>query len=235
MPAGGILGAIAQRVNPPLRVDVNQGCSPRAKTATKAPAVTLHRQATTLPLHLRHLEHGTCRTLPPPRGPAGKLSHQPTRGAMGHGGPQRQRVSLEDGPSKVTNAKAFEARVAQEQTEFGTTSRGHAVQIHKSDLEMSEGGVLREDKPLGEDAHVAEQEQQQYVKQRTVCLPYSRGRAAWDVLVSIIVFYTALTVPVAVAFTDALDGMPQLILNFEIVIVRRQIEPGTSTRACRCA
>lgn len=68
---------------------------------------------------------------------------------------------------------------------------------------------------------MAEQQNLKSLKQRedrTICIPYWSSRVVWDVFISALVIYTALSVPIMLGFEDAITDVPAMVLNFELVI-----------------
>lgn len=139
MPTGGFLGAIAHRVNGPARVGCKSVTKETISVTADAPGdpANLQRQATgSLPLHLRHLEAlsgtapgGSVVQAPPRRR---SLFRSKSRGSM-------QRMGSRSGvgsrrPSEFKRALSVAATTNL--TAFGTCSRGAAVQVHISELNL---------------------------------------------------------------------------------------------------
>ena len=76
--------------------------------------------------------------------------------------------------------------------------RGHVKQVKTDELEMAQGGVLRQDKKLHEGSYLTELLSTE--QRRAVVLPNSRVKNAWDALIAILVLYTTVMLPIQLCF-----------------------------------
>lgn len=86
--------------------------------------------------------------------------------------------------------------------------------VKRAELEMAQGGVLREDKVLHEDSHVTEMLTQK--QRRSVILPNSRFKTAWDALLAILVSYTAIMLPIELCYDDVQGTLTEYIIILDI-------------------
>eukprot|EP00966_Prymnesium_polylepis_P255965 5913099-Prymnesium_polylepis.1 len=77
---------------------------------------------------------------------------------------------------------------------YGTMSRGDPKQVHISELQMSRGGVLRQDKALREESYLIETiAGVEKNKRPWIMLPFARQKLAWDMLMVLLIVYTVIT------------------------------------------
>lgn len=91
----------------------------------------------------------------------------------------------------------------------GHAGRGRVLQVNVKDLEMTRGGVLRNDKKLVTDAFLTELLTE--TERKSVTLPNSRERNVWDILIAILVTYTAVMLPIQLCYDDVPLSLPSNI------------------------
>ena len=74
---------------------------------------------------------------------------------------------------------------------------------------MTRGGVLRNDKKLVTDAFLTELLTE--TERKSVTLPNSRERNVWDILIAILVTYTAVMLPIQLCYDDVPLSLPSNI------------------------
>ena len=85
-----------------------------------------------------------------------------------------------------------------------------------SKLGMSTGGVLREDKPLSDDSFLTELIDKRKLS-KFVLLPGMPFRLSWDIIIAVLVFYTAAFLPIVLAFPNAASSFSDLT-DFELAL-----------------
>eukprot|EP00966_Prymnesium_polylepis_P199843 4631348-Prymnesium_polylepis.1 len=118
-------------------------------------------------------------------------------------------------PAQLQRNCSAKITTVNETQGYGTTGRGKPRTVHFSELKMSVGGVNRKDRRLKEEDYMLEQLTDEDTKY--ILLPFGRYRTAWDFIMFILVAYTAIVLPIQIAFnTD--DEFPEGLTVFEYVV-----------------
>ena len=80
---------------------------------------------------------------------------------------------------------------------------------------MTQGGMDRADRHLREEEYLLELATEDELKR--VLLPFGRKRVTWDLCMFVLVAYTAVVLPIQIAF-DTEDHFPQALTDFEYAV-----------------
>ena len=96
-------------------------------------------------------------------------------------------------------------------------NRGRVRLVKVEDLEIQQGGggsVNRMDKKLGDASYLTETLTVE--ERRSVILPTSRFKNLWDVLISILVAWTAVMLPIQLCYDNVPQTLPQALIGFDV-------------------
>jgi hypothetical protein len=94
--------------------------------------------------------------------------------------------------------------------------RGQVRQVKVSDLDMAQGGVLREDKALRDGSYMTEMLTES--ERRSVVLPNSRIKGIWDLIIAVLVTWTALMLPIQLCYDDVPATLPEHFVIFDVFV-----------------
>ena len=93
---------------------------------------------------------------------------------------------------------------------------GQIRQVERSTLHMAQGGVLREDRILAEGAYLTEMLTDG--ERRSVWLPNSWSKNIWDLVLALLVSYTAIMLPIELCYDDVLQTQPERLIIFDVFV-----------------
>ena len=91
---------------------------------------------------------------------------------------------------------------------------GQTREVMRSTLHMAQGGVLSDDHTLADGAYLTEMLSEE--ERRSVWLPNSYSKNIWDVLLALLVSYTAIMLPIELCYDDVLQTQPRHLIIFDI-------------------
>ena len=98
---------------------------------------------------------------------------------------------------------------------YGTIGRGVRRTIHHDELKMTQGGMNTANRRLKEEDYLTEMLTPE--DQKGLLLPFGRIRVAWDLVMFVLVGYTAIVLPIQLAFSTE-DHFPQALTDFDYAV-----------------
>ena len=136
-----------------------------------------------------------------------------TGGAMQVGAPERRgSIRAEMQTRQLERTQALEE--ANQQWESKEAMRGGIGRGIATLQQAEEHSVSHEEKRIAPNAYLTEMISDS--QRKAVLLPDSRFRNRWDVLMALLVIYTAVMVPIQLCYDDVETTMPQSMIFFEV-------------------